>query len=85
MQEPIDNDLKFEPLYKSYSDKEVIGSLCHISNHKITIGYKNGKFWGSVRNGGISTPIEEKRLFKIVKLYKLDVLMPSEYERFSQK
>lgn len=85
MQEPINNNLSFEPLYKSYSDKEVIGSLCHVSDPKMTIGYKNGKFWGSARNGGITTPIEEKRLLNIVKLYKLDVLMPSEYERFSQK
>lgn len=84
MQETKHN-LSFEPLYKSYSDKEVIGSLCHISDPKMTIGYKDGKYWGSSRNGGITTPIDEKRLANIIKTYKLDVLLPSEFESYSQK
>lgn len=78
-------NITFEPLYKSYSDKEVVGSLCHISDPKMTIGYKDGRFWGSARNGGITTPIDEKRLATIIKIHKLDVLLPSEFESYSQK
>lgn len=85
MNEPINNKLIFEPLYKSYSNKEVIGSLCHISKPKMTIGYKNNHFWGSARNGGITTPIEDKQLHKIVKEYGLDISLPKKYNDFSQK
>lgn len=51
----------------------------------MTIGYKDGRYWGSARNGGITTPIDEKRLATIIEDYKLDVLLPSEFESYSQK
>lgn len=78
-------NISFEPLFKTYSSKEVIGCLCRIKDLNTTIGYKDGKFWGSIRKGGVTTHLNPNKLDKVIKVHKLDKLMPLEFERFSQK
>lgn len=77
-------NIKFEPLYKSYSDKEVIGMLATINEppFKKLVGWnaEKDKYWASIATKkNTRIPIDEPGTMVLVKKYKLDVLMHEAY------